>query len=115
MPDTVGVAGATAAAPSANTLICTLGDLADGAYELEVTTFVTGAAPTNSVNVELRDGTGTVSILPGVLNVPVTTKFIVTAEGTDAILLRTGAAAGGAGAIYVGHISARLVSSGAFS
>jgi hypothetical protein len=110
MPDSLGVAGATAAAPAANTPICTHGDLADGYYEVEVITLVTAAAPTNNVNFELRVGTVTVGILAGVQDRAISRKFWLSLAGTDQLILRTGAAAGGAGAIYNGEMIARRLS-----
>lgn len=106
--DTLAASGSLAA-PAANTTIATLGDVPDGVYSVEVTTFQAGTVDANRLNAQLRDGTATVSDLL-TLATPNTVRFPrVTMSGTDVLLLRTGAAVGGAGSVYAGSITATRV------
>jgi len=108
-PDSVGDAGATAATPAANTTIATLGDLPDGVYDVEVAAYQVATVDANRANAEVRNGNATISDL---LTTAVETRARfprVTMVNGNQLLVRTGAAAGGAGSVYVAQITANRV------
>ena len=109
MADSVGAAGAITN-PGANTTILTLGDLPDGTYRVQVLSFQRGTVTlANFANMQLRKGAVTLATLPSA-DTGMPLEFIVEMTGTDILLVRSGAAAEAAGAIYVAQVVADRLS-----
>ena len=101
--------GATAAAPAANTTIANLGFPAAGDYKVSLTTFQAGTVDTNPINIEFRQGSTTIATLPSVAAQFTLHIDRVQFTNVSQVLVRTGAAAGGAGAIYVAFVRIRRI------
>ena len=104
LTETIGDSGVTGTAPTALTAVAATGVLPAGAYSVTATALQVGTVDTNRENFLLQKGatyiTGMLS-----LSTPVTVTIDrVDVNGSETINLITGAAAGGAGSIYVGTI-----------
>jgi hypothetical protein len=105
MSDSQPAAG-TVPTPALGAVICTLAAPGAGTYNIQVTTFVSGAQGT-PVNMELRHGATSLgaSTLQSVLNNPVSVTFLrVTIAAGEAITVNATAADAAVGVVYIASI-----------
>jgi hypothetical protein len=110
LTDTVMAAGATAAAPAAGAVVASIpaAQLPAGAYAVQVTTYET-TPDANAVNMTLKKGAAAIGALTSTGAVTTVTRERVTLDGASALQVVVGAAAGGAGAIYIASIAATQI------
>jgi hypothetical protein len=111
LADSVLAAGATAAAPASGTTVATIpaAQLPAGVYSVQVTSYETGTIDANPVNMTLRRGATPIGPLASTAVVTQVTRERVTLDGSSALTVVVGAAAGGAGSVYVASLAATQI------